>query len=160
MEATAENATEALAELDSAISLLEEREPKGSISKGTVAIAETMSKDALSNLIRFDDDGPKILFRIEGNQIETQKQAFMTIAFVLNNFYNEKDTSSTRVSSLMEKSGLNTKNIHNATSALTGLHYIVKAKGQQMLTLTPQGEKFVSDLLSSEKKKLEGENEQ
>lgn len=157
VEVTAEATEEALTKLTEMISLIEKKEFKSSPPLEMVTPADQIPKEYFANLVRFNEDGPVILFRIEGKQVETQVKAFMTIAYMLNKFYSENKISSSRVSSLMEKSGLNTTNIHNATAAMTNSHYIVKPKGQQTFEITPQGEKFVLDFLKSEKKNLEVE---
>lgn len=156
------NREELLTEIDNIISDLDKKEikvdkflPLNTPIKQQSIEEGRFTEDSLKDLIRFDKDGPTILFRIEGGQIETQIKGFMIISYLLSKFYNETDLGTYRVSDLMRLSRINTKNIHNATKAMTSSRYIVKQPGKQIFKITSIGEKFVVDFLKSEAKKFE-----
>jgi predicted transcriptional regulator len=132
-----------------------ERLPASPSSLGT----KTFESD-LENLVRRDDDGPKLLSTflssLGAGQVQIQKKAFIVISYLLSRApYSEKELSSNRIVSLMKASGVNTINIHNATVPLTQENYIVKVKGGKLFDITTKGETYAESIISEAKKSLQ-----
>ncbi|MBI4177491.1 MAG: hypothetical protein HY516_03930 [Candidatus Aenigmarchaeota archaeon] len=113
------------------------------------------TRESLEHLLRFEKDGPMILFRIEADSlVESQSKAFMVIAYALSKFYGTKEITSERVTTQMKSSGVDTKNISNTTRTLTDKRLIVKPLGKKTFQTTPQGERYAVEVLKEELSKF------
>ena len=99
--------------------------------------------------IKLEEDGPKLFstFEIQGSRREKQYKAFLVLSYILKTKYDEKSPSSSKVSSLMKRSGIDTTHLHNATAFLVKKRLITRIKGKKVFELTTKGEGLALEII-------------